>query len=194
MNDIEKGQLASSAIDCFSRGEGALTNFPGLLKKLIENKVWERRIHRGREIGMLSLRDLITEKPIKGWGEDPKKIEAVIKDNPEVLALYRDAMKNQGERTDLPDEHGNFHNNVIEVEGQKQGNSRAYSIDRVKRECDKDTVAKVMSGEMSPNAALVKSGIRVNRQVYIPTDPKKLIPKLAEKFGNEYVKQAIQNL
>ena len=96
-----------------------------------------------------------------------------------------EAMKEQGERKD-------FRDNVTEVDGR--GNSRAYSIDRVKRECDQDTVDKVMSGKLSPNAALVKSGIRVNRQVYIPTDPKKLIPKLAEKFGNEYVKQAIKNL
>ena len=202
MNEIEKGQLASTTIDCFSRGDGALSNFPGLLKKLIENKAWDCRIHRGRQHKMPNLRALITEKPIAGWGEDPKKIEAIIKDNPEVLALYREAMEGKG---GAPTGNQNAsknkqpNNNVIRlnqggVAKTKQGNSRAYSIDRVKRECDKDTVAKVMSGEMSPNAALVKSGIRVNRQVYIPTDPKKLIPKLAEKFGTEYVKQAIQNL
>ncbi len=35
-----------------------------------------------------------------------------------------------------------------------------YSISRVQRSCDAETVAAVMSGEMSPNAALVKAGIR----------------------------------
>jgi len=200
MNEIEKGQLASTTIDCFSRGDGALSNFPGLLKKLIENKAWDCRIHRGRQHKMPNLRALITEKPIAGWGEDPKKIEAIIKDNPEVLALYREAMEGKG---GAPTGNQNASKNKQPTTNSSrlnkkrntiQGTTRAYSIERVKRDCDPDTVAKVMSGEMSPNAALVKSGIRVNRQVYIPTDPKKLIPKLAEKFGNEYVKQAIKNL
>ena len=52
----------------------------------------------------------------------------VIKDDPEALAMFREAMAKQGERNDLD-------NNVIHVDTQ-QGNSRAYSIDRVKRECE----------------------------------------------------------
>jgi hypothetical protein len=68
-----------------------------------------------------------------------------------------------------------------------QGNSKAYSIDRVQRECEPEVVAKVMSGELSPNAALVQSGIRENRQVYVPRDPAKALAKLREIFGNEFV-------
>jgi len=50
---------------------------------------------------------------------------SAIKDVPECLAMFREAMSKQGERNDLD-------NNVIHV-GTPQGNSRAYSIDRVKR-------------------------------------------------------------
>ena len=121
MNEIEKGQLASTTIDCFSRGDGALSNFPGLLKKLIENKAWDCRIHRGRQHKMPNLRALITEKPIAGWGEDPKKIEAIIKDNPEVLALYREAMKEKGGRGKVKDSYNVRENN-------DSGNSRACSL------------------------------------------------------------------
>jgi hypothetical protein len=34
----------------------------------------------------------------------------------------------------------------------------------VKKDCDPETVAEVLSGKISPNAALVRSGIRVNRR------------------------------
>jgi len=44
---------------------------------------------------------------------------------PEALLAFREAMKHQGERSDLG-------NNVPEVGRQDRGNSRAYSIDRVK--------------------------------------------------------------
>ena len=94
--------------------------------------------------------------PLEGWGEDPKKIEAIIKDNAEVLAMYREQMlQESGARNDLG-------NNITEVE-RVTGTSRAYSIARVKKDCDPDTVAEVLAGKISPNAALVRSGIRVNR-------------------------------
>lgn len=73
--------------------------------------------------------------------------------------MFREAMKHQGKRNDFDD-------NVTEVDHRERGNSRAYSIDRVKRGCDEATVAAVMSGTMSPNAALVSAGLRENRQVY----------------------------
>ena len=76
--------------------------------------------------------------PLEGWGEDPKKIEAIIKDNAEVLAMYREEMvQGSGARNDLG-------NNVTEVE-RVTGNSRAYSIARVKKDCDPDTVAEVLA-------------------------------------------------
>ena len=55
---------------------------------------------------------------------DADTVEAVIRDDPEALAAFREAMKHQGERPNLDD-------NVIEVERSPVGNSRAYSISRV---------------------------------------------------------------
>lgn len=188
LNEIERGQLCQSTIESLYEATGGMRHFPGLLKKIIRNKAWERRTNRGKVIELASLRELITERPVRGWGEDPKKVEAVIKDDPECLAMFREAMvQKPGTRTDLC-------NNVTEVEPEKTGNSRAYSIDRVKRECDPEVVAKVMSGEMSPNAALVKAGIRENRQVYVPKEPAKAVEKLRELFGDEFVLSMMEHI
>ena len=46
------------------------------------------------------------------------------------------------------------------------GNSRAYSISRVQKECDEETVAAVMSGDLSPHAALVKAGVLRKLLIY----------------------------
>lgn len=73
-----------------------------------------------------------------GWGEDPRQVEAVIRDDPEALSMYREAMKCVNQY-DLPD------NNVIRLD-TPQGNSRAYSIDRVQRLCDTATVAALPAG------------------------------------------------
>jgi hypothetical protein len=90
-------------------------------------------------------------------------------------------MKHQGDRTDIRD-------NITEVESSSAtGTSRAYSISRVQRECDSETVAAVMSGGMSANAALVKAGVRENRQVYIPRDPAAAVQKLRRQFGDKFL-------
>jgi hypothetical protein len=187
LNEVERGQLCQCTIESLYQATGGLRQFPSLLKKVIATRAWERRTAQGKIVELSSLRELITAKPVSGWGEDPSKIEAVIRDDPEALAAFREAMKHQGERTDFDD-------NVIEVDRSPVGNSRAYSLSRVQRECDPDTVAAVMSGEMSPNAALVKAGLRENRQVYMPRDPAKAVQKLRQQFGEEFLDMLRQEL
>lgn len=185
LNEVEKGQLCQSTIESLYEATGGMKQFPGLLKKIIANRAWERRVNKGKVIELASLRELITEKPIRGWGEDVRTVEAVIKDDPEALAMFREAMLGHAGR---PKESGN---NVTGLDTGITGNSRAYSIGRVKRECEPDVVAKVMSGAMSPNAALVQAGVRENRQIYIPREPAKALEKLRSQFGDEFVSEIV---
>ena len=177
LNEIELGQLCQSTIESLYEATGGMKQFPGLLKKIIETKAWLRRISSGKVVELTSLRELITAKPVRGWGEDIKTVEAVIRNDPECLAMFREAMKHQGKAED-------FHNNVMEV---KQGNSRAYSIARVQSQCDAKTVAAVMAGKMSANGALVKAGLRDVRQIYLPREPAKAVEKLRKVFGLKFV-------
>jgi hypothetical protein len=188
LNEVERGQLCQCTIESLYQATGGLRQFPSLLKKVIATRAWERRTAQGKIVELSSLRELITAKPVSGWGEDPSKVEAVIRDDPEALAAFREAMKHQGKRTDLV-------SNRNEVEVQRPaGTTRAYSLSRVQRECDPDTVSAVMSGEMSPNAALVKAGLRENRQVYMPRDPAKAVQKLRQQFGEEFLDMLRQEL
>lgn len=179
LNEIERAQLCQTTIESLYEATGGLRQFPSLLKKVIATRAWQRRKVGGKVIELKSLRELIVSKPVHGWGEDPSKVEAVIRDDPEALAAFREQMKHQGERTDLCA-------NSTEVKSVT-GTTRAYSIARVKRECDPETVAAVMAGEVSPNAALVKAGIRENRQVYVPRDPAAAVEKLRRQFGDQFV-------
>ena len=150
LNEIERGQLCQSTILSLYGATGGLKYFPALLKKIISERAWERREAHGKLVELSSLRELITERPLRGWGEDPAQIEAVIRDDPEALVMYREAMKGRPGRPAAESD-----DNVIGLERSPVGNSRAYSLSRVQRECDGPTVAAVMAGEMSPNAALV---------------------------------------
>lgn len=182
LNEIERGQLCQSTIESLYEATGGLRQFPALLKKVIATRAWERRTVHGKVVELGSLRELITAKPVSGWGEDPSRVEAVIRDDPEALAAFREAMLGKPGRPPAESD-----DNVIGLDRSPVGNSRAYSISRVQRECDSDTVAAVMAGEMSPNAALVKAGVRENRQVYIPRDPAAAVEKLRTQFGADFL-------
>lgn len=151
MNEIEANRICNTAISALAHGEGQLASFPGLLRRIIEEKAWQRRRVPGKGlVEMKSLRDLVTSKPIIGWGEDPKKIEAVIKDDVEVLALWREEMKHQGERVDLC-------SNPTEVSKIDRG--KAYTVSRLQRESP-ELFEKVKAGELSANAAAIQAGFR----------------------------------
>lgn len=78
-------------------------------------------------------------------------IEAIIKDDAECLALYREAMKEQpGTRNDLC-------NNVTEVESQKTGNSKAYTCERLKKDAP-ELFEEVKAGRMSAQTTHRKAG------------------------------------
>ena len=178
LNEIEKGQLAISTVQCFTGLKGSLSNFPGLIKRVIEERVWECRSHHGRVIELPNLRALITTKPIEGWGQDPKKIEAVIKDDAEALAMFREAMKvGQGKRVSLGD-------NVTEAE-PSSGNSLSYTLDRLKREAP-ELFQRVVGKELSANAAAIEAGFRV-KTITVPLDPSRAAAALKRSFSREEV-------
>jgi primosomal protein N'' len=152
LNEIERGQLCQSTIEALYEAKGGLSHFPKLMKKLIETKAWERRLNKGKVIELKSLRELITEKPIRGWGEDPKKVEAIIKDDADCLAMFREAMKEQGKRNDLGDI-------IPEVKRPERSTSKAYTCERLKKQAP-ELFEEVKAGRMSANAAAIQAGIR----------------------------------
>lgn len=178
------GRLCQEACGCMRGAAGRLKDFPKLMARIIETRAWEYRVETyGNEVRLPSLRDLITRDPIEGWGENPGTVQKLLRDHPQVLAAYREAMLGQPGRPAA----GETGNNIPALDRQDRGTSRAYSISLVQRECDAPTVAAVMAGEMSPNAALVKAGVRENRQVYLPRDPVQAVQKIRRVFGEEFL-------
>jgi hypothetical protein len=181
MNEIEKAQLAKTTVQCFTGLVGDLSSFPGLLKKVIEERVWEARLHNGRLYELPSLRELVTRKPLEGWGQNPDKIEAVIKDHPEVLALWREAMKGQ--------EGGDTTCNNVTGAKATTGNGKAYTVSRLKRESP-ELFQQVVAGELSANAAAIKAGFR-KPVALLPKDPAKAAQAIRDKMGVDYWNELI---
>lgn len=179
------GDLCKMAMRCFLKVDGSLSSFPGLMKEIIREKAWERREHNGRIYELPSLLDLITRKPLEGWGEDPEAIEALLKSDPEALQLWNNEMKQKpGPKPD------NSHDNVMRTNHRDYGNSKAHSLDVLKRKAP-DMFQAVCNGELSANAAMIAAGLR-KPTVTVTSDPAAAVKTLRKKFGDEYIKEMIK--
>jgi hypothetical protein len=163
---------------------GSLSNFPGLMKEIIETKAWERREWRGKVFELPSLLDLITRKPLEGWGEDPEKVEALIESDPEVLSMWRKETTRANHRPLKSND------NIITSSKAKQGTGKAYTLDRLSKE-NPDLYQSVVNGELSANAAAIAAGWR-KKTVTVTDDPASAAKTLREKFGDEWFKAMVQ--
>ena len=185
MNEVEAQQLCDSAISALSHGNINLGVFPRLIRRIIDEKAWLIRKLPGEGIvEMKSLAELVTTPPILGWGEDPAKIEAIIRDDVEVLAMWREAMKQQG--GDRYNAKANHYNIMVRDDtcGIAQGTSRSYTVTRLQRQAP-ELFARVVNGELSANAAAILAGFK---KVKTPLD------QLRHWYGKASAQEKVQFL
>lgn len=182
------GDLCKKAMQCFRDVDGSLSSFPGLIKKIIREKAWERREHNGRIYELPSLKDLVTRKPLEGWGEDVNAIEALLKSDPEALQMWNNEMK-RSHGGDRKSEQAKIKPDNISL-GQDYGTSKAHSLDVLKRKAPEKFQA-VCNGELSANAAMIAAGLR-KPTVTVTSDPAAAVKTLRKKFGDDYIKEMIK--
>lgn len=200
LNEIERGQICRTACDSYRSTGFGLSNFPSLLKKIIRNRAWERRhivTHDGMPrngvsggvVELSSLRALITSKPLAGWGEDPKKVEAVIKDDPEALAMFREAMNGTlGEsRRPTKEEQEDKGGGTTVIPDEERG-TNAYWQARIQRDCPEELEA-IKSGEKRIIDVRKERGwVPKSKRITTTGDPKTDRRRLVDAWGEEYVR------
>ena len=161
---LRNSSLCQSLDKSLRQGEMGIGSTCDLIKAVIREKSWEKRtIRTGELITLSSLRELITEPPLKGYGEKIEDVERMIANDPEALADFQKAMAGA-----VGAPIGN--DNAAKPENKKTNNSnttncpkvnrgKAYTLSRLKRETP-ELFAAVVRGEMSANAAAVKAGWR----------------------------------
>jgi hypothetical protein len=90
--------------------------------------------------------------PLKGYGENPKRVEALLKDDAEALRMFREATTapHGGDRTSKSD------NITLAPE---RGTDRAYTLSRLKRQSP-ELYEQVVAGTVSAHAAAIQAGFR----------------------------------
>lgn len=132
------------------RGGNALEAVPGLLKRLLAEESWREFVtQRGELVKHDRFAEFVTTPPLRGIGANVDLIKRIVADDPEAERMLRDALKEQGRRSDI-------RNNRTEVKAVT-GTSRAYALQRLERNAP-ELHAEVLAGKLSAHAAMVKAG------------------------------------
>lgn len=146
-------QLVQALWNAVNTSSGSLVTVPPLINRLLKTGAWKNREVRqlGEIVKFDTFAAFIQTPPLRGCGWPLEKVEALIKDDPETLAMWRKA-------TSGP--QGQHHHDNIMMKAV-QGTSRAYTLDRLGRERP-DLYTRVISKELSANAAAIEAGWRSN--------------------------------
>jgi hypothetical protein len=177
----EKGTLVECLWHAVDGATGDLAQVPGLIHEVIVSGAWRERTYHGKTYQNGSFLEFITTKPLKGCGWPPEKVEALLRDDAEVLAEWREAT------TGAKHVHADTSNRSIKP---VHGTTLSYTLTRLKKD-RLDLFRKVAKGQLSANAAAIQAGFRKQPSVMdqIRRLWAKLTPEERTILFNEFVQE-----
>lgn len=184
-SEVRADTMVTSLRSALNEGKAGLNDVPGLLKRVIDEECWKSRVveRTGQPVEFHSFVEFVKTPPLEGLGSDIKTLERLCLDDEDALTLLRKVQLHQGARTDLVD-------NINEV-GRTSGTSKSYTADRLQRKRP-DLYKRVVSGELSTNAAAIQAGFRT-KTITVPLDVERAASTLARHFDLEEL-QALAEL
>jgi hypothetical protein len=183
---LEAETIVGEFRQCIMRGRAIGKDAPELLKRILDDGYWRRPDKNGTPFKYVE--QFIQAAPLPGLGSDVATVKRIVRDDPEALSMLDEAMK-ETERRGATEENVN---NVNELPDRPQGNSRQQALRRLRGQRP-DLHTRVLSGELSPHAAMVEAGFREKTHM-ISADPDKAAEQLRRHFEGARLRQLIKKL
>ena len=168
---IDNGYVVQSFWNIVNNDASSVEQIPGFVKKILLTGAWRRRIQRGKILENETFAKFITGKPLAGCGWSLDKVRKLIEDDPEALAMWRDAV--------TPPLGSNQHTDNISTHKDGHGTSKSYTVSRLRKNAPA-LYERVKKGELSANAAAIEAGFRKP-----PPKPFEQVKKLISKLSPE---------
>jgi hypothetical protein len=186
---VERGYLTQSLGSASHSGEHGFKAVPGLLKLVLENRAWEKRIivETGEEFpGFPTFEAYIKANPPKGLGIDAETIDKLIGKDEALRATFYAALRRPNGR---PEKTIDNINSLSEKSKVPSGTSKAYALQKLSDEGQVELLEQVNAGKLSPSAAMKKAGLRKPRIEISLTNPaaaaKSIITHASPEFLDE---------
>lgn len=178
-----------------SDGSAGLSDVPALVKRVIEENLWQKRyVRQSKEtISFKTFREFVEAAPPEGLGTNLKTLRRLSTDAPNVLDLIermREPPKRGGDRRSK--KFRDSKNDNVPFEKPARGNSKSYAMGRL-RELRPDLHGKVLANGMSVNRAMIAAGLR-KKNIAVAKDVESAARTLREHFNAEEINRLIELL
>jgi hypothetical protein len=174
----ENDSLVRALWDSMQSGLVSLEVVPGLIKKIIKSRCWQRRMVYGRGWAVVefnSFEEFATAKLPEGLETSIQSIRDACSHDPEALKAIEDALQkpagNPSGNNQYTEKTGTFNNIQDSSVKAPTGTSRAAGLRRLKK--DRPDLYEEVGKTMTVNEAMVKAGFRVPPLQISATDPVK---------------------
>ncbi|MBT4265628.1 MAG: hypothetical protein HOD85_15625 [Deltaproteobacteria bacterium] len=167
-NTVQNGHMVENFIDAIRKGQN-IEHVPGLLMRIMQEEMWKRRYQERlkKEVEFNNFAEFITSMPPEGLGYKVETIKKLIRDDLVCLTMFRDLLKGKPGNPNMS-KQGSEHpaskdyiisDNITNNTEQPRGTSRAYLLDRLKRD-HPTKYQQVLDGKKSANKAAIEAGIK----------------------------------
>lgn len=182
-------ELYSSVLRCAEEGR---SEFVHGLDLMIQTGAW--RSYRTPDGALVEYGEdhfcrFVEAEPFKGLGLSPATLEGLCKDSRNPAAAQR-VFREYRESLPKANGVGRPGKNVRDTHITQAARDAASVVSRLKRD-DPQLAEQVFKGELTPNAAAVKAGIRHKYARIRTDDPKKAVAKLLEHYDRDAILKAI---
>lgn len=178
----------------FQEAEGLEDALP-LLRRLLEEKLWQRRVEpfTGKVVEFKRFVDFVQTSPPEGLGTTFEQLWDFCYDDPVLLDLLDQAVvRRPGARKKSQGIEREESNSSSEDLERPTGTSKQAGLRRLRKQAP-ELHQKVLDGEMSVNAALIKGGLRI-KQITVFIDPKRGSETLLKYFTTQELTYLIVRL
>lgn len=177
-----------------SDGSAGLSDVPALVKRVIEENLWQKRyVRQSKEtISFRTFREFVEAAPPEGLGTNLKTLRRLSADAPNVLDLI-EQMREPSKRGDRRSKKfRDSKDDNVPFEKPARGNSKSYALRRL-RETRPDLHQKVLTGEMFANEAMVAAGLR-KKNISVAKDVESAARTLREHLNGEEINRLVELL
>lgn len=173
-------------------GHDALESVPSLLRRLLQNNMWQERIipETGEKICFARFEDFVSAPAVEGLGTTMEVIRALCRREQDVLVLIDQATrktlsnvgsptKDSAERTDSPSD---------------RGTSREYTVARLERDGFSDLAEMVINREITAAEARRQAGYELRKIAIRLDDPQSAAKTILSNMDVEAIEELLSIL
>jgi hypothetical protein len=161
-NNLQHNDMVVDALrQAIRAGDAGLKDVPGLVKKVVAEKCWQRRhVHQTRkDTEFDDFIKFIEAYPPEGLGTTYDILHDLCgKDDEARDVLDKAVQRKRGNQTGN-NQHKRGNVDIINISSRPTGTSKEANLRRLRKSAP-ELHQKVIAGEMSTNAAMVQAGFR----------------------------------